>query len=118
MVDLRGIQNVSDMRIRDVSGFTSGLTLVQLTSCRVVIHVFLSLFHANIGHSAKLCSKYDLLSGQRESVRFLCKKVTSWEEAPLLVNLLTSLAPCPFPLRAVRRSTFYSMGLGYNKGRC
>ncbi|MPD00717.1 hypothetical protein E2C01_096210 [Portunus trituberculatus] len=41
---------------------------------------------------------YDLLSGQRESERFPCKKDMSCEEAPLLVNPLTSLAPALFPL--------------------
>ncbi|MPD03069.1 hypothetical protein E2C01_098687 [Portunus trituberculatus] len=33
-----------------------------------------------------------------ESVRFPCKKDMSWEEAPLLVNPLTSLTPALFPL--------------------
>ncbi|MPC88471.1 hypothetical protein E2C01_083376 [Portunus trituberculatus] len=60
------------MRIRGVSGFTSSQS-------------------GYVGSVSKLPGKYDLLSGQRESVRFSCKKDTSWEEAPLLVNLLTSL---------------------------
>ncbi|MPC47363.1 hypothetical protein E2C01_041107 [Portunus trituberculatus] len=67
------------MSTRDVSEFTNGQG-------------------GDVGSVIKLPGKYDLLSGQRESVRFPCKKDTSWEEAPMLVNLLTSQAPALFPL--------------------
>ncbi|MPC98246.1 hypothetical protein E2C01_093606 [Portunus trituberculatus] len=67
------------MRIRGVSGFTSSQ-------------------NGDIGSVSKLPGKYDLLSGQRESMMFPCKKDTSWQKAPLMVNPLTSLAPALFPL--------------------
>ncbi|MPC88271.1 hypothetical protein E2C01_083171 [Portunus trituberculatus] len=67
------------MSISDVSRFTSGQS-------------------GDVGSVSKLPGKYDLLSGQKESVRFPYKKDTTWEEAPLLVNPLKSLAPTLFPL--------------------
>ncbi|MPC39410.1 hypothetical protein E2C01_032946 [Portunus trituberculatus] len=79
--------------------FHKGVILVLLGNLRIRdVRRFTSSQSGGVGSVSKLLGKYDLLSGQRESVRFPCKKDTSWEEAPLLVNPLTSLAPALFPL--------------------
>ncbi|MPC75467.1 hypothetical protein E2C01_069855 [Portunus trituberculatus] len=79
------------MHIRDISGFTSGLS-------------------GDVGSVSKLLVKYDLLSRQRESVRFPCKKDTSREEASLLVSMLTPLVPLlPLEMRIGRPSVLWAL---------